>query len=277
MLAAAAVPPGAEPLLTSTPARPIVIDHRAVADFERIPDEFVRAAATRRFLLRSASIGWNMDQGLNCLANHFPDRPRRPSACDRGIPPGQVVHDAKYDRRNWTIELRGNPGWWAKVADFVTRVSAPSVGEPLDVVGFNFNYGDGLPGSTIVERFFRTAPDARFGNVATLEALEKAHPDKVVVWWSMALPRRSSNDMQAFNRQIRAYAVANRKVFLDIADIESHAPDGTPCTDNQGAGLEALCAEYTRERQGGHLNAPGSQRMAKAIWVLMARIAGWSG
>ena len=119
-------------------------------------------------------------------------------------------------------------------------------------------------------------PDARFGNVANLEALEKEHPDTVFVWWSMALPRRSSTGMQQFNRQMRAYAVAHNKVFMDLADIESHRPDGTACTDNEGNGIEAICQDYTNERNAGHLNALGSQRAAKAIWVLMARLAGWT-
>ena len=82
--------------------------------------------------------------------------------------------------------------------------------------------------------------------------------------------------MQQFNRQMRAYAVAHNKVFMDLADIESHRPDGTACTDNEGNGIEAICQDYTNERNAGHLNALGSQRAAKAIWVLMARLAGWT-
>jgi hypothetical protein len=273
LLAAAGAGPRAAPARQQA----LVIDHRAVADFDRLPAEYVRAASELRFLLRSASIGWNIDIGLNCLGNDFPDGTRRSWGCDRELPRDRVIYSSIYSRRRWVIELRGNPGWWDKVSDFTRRVNAIDAAAPFDVVGFNFNYGDGLPGSSIATDFFKHDPNARFGNVAVIEALEKAHPDKTIVWWSMALPRKSATNMESFNRQIRAYAVARKKVFMDLADIESHRPDGSACTDNEGRGIEALCAEYTREVIGGHLNALGSQRAAKAIWVLMARLAGWTG
>lgn len=257
--------------------QPLVIDHRSLADFDGLSALEIKAAAGLRFLLRSASIGWNMDQGLSCLMNHFPDRPRRPNFCDRGIPRGQVVYDARYDRRNWRIELRGNPGWYGKVTDFIGRVNSLKPGERFDVVGFNFNYSDGVEGSAIVDQFFSTAPNAKPVTAGALEALEKRHPEAVFVWWSMALPRRSSPTMQAFNRRIRAYALERGKVLFDLADIESHRADGSPCTDNQGQGLEALCEEYTDERDSGHLNARGSQRAAMALWILMTRLAGKVG
>ena len=63
--------------------------------------------------------------------------------------------------------------------------------------------------------------------------------------------------------------------LMDIGDILSHDPNGALCTYN---GYAALCAEYTDEVEfGGHLNARGQLRMAKAYWVLMAKLAGWSG
>jgi hypothetical protein len=222
-------------------------------------------------IVRTASIGVNIDNGLNCLMNSFAGRPRRPNSCDRGLAADQVVYGSRFDRRNWAIEFRGNPGWYGKVSDFVARVDGLSPADNVDVVAFNLNYADGLPG--LVAQFFTTDPHAPVGNVATLEALEQRHGDLVFVWWSMPLPRRSTSEMQQFNRRIRAYARERKKVLFDIADIESHDPTGAPCTDNQGQGLEAICPQYTDERNNGHLNARGTQRAAKALWVLMARLA----
>lgn len=259
--------------VASLPPDQLVIDHRSVSAFDRLEDRQIQAAAGRRFLLRSASIGWNIDQGLDCLMNRFADRPRRPNFCDRRIPPGEVRFDTKYDRRNWVVEVRGNPGWYGKVADFIERLDRAPAGQSLDVVGFNFNYSDGVPTSDILTQFFSTPASAKSNNLAALEALEKRHPDKTFVWWTMALPRQSSTTMQQFNERLRAYARERNKILFDLADIESHRPDGSACVDNQGAGLEAICQEYTDERNSGHLNARGSQRGAKAIWVLMAKLA----
>lgn len=255
------------------PAQALVIDHRAIAEFGRLTGSQTLAAAKLRFLLRTASIGWGIDQGLNCLMNNFPDRKRRPYACDKGIPAEDVLYGAKYDRRSWVFEIRGNPGWYGKVSDFVDRLDRPKGPETFDVVGFNFNYSDGVAGSDILDHFFSTTAGGKVGNVATLEALEKRHQDKTFVWWTMALPRQSGNTMQEFNQRLRAYAVKGNKVLFDLADIQSHRADGSACVDNQGTKLEAICQDYTDERNSGHLNARGGQRLAKAVWVLMARLA----
>ncbi|OGO25517.1 MAG: hypothetical protein A2W33_05790 [Chloroflexi bacterium RBG_16_52_11] len=84
-------------------------------------------------------------------------------------------------------------------------------------------------------------------------------------------------ESDSFNQQLRAYAIDHNKILMDIADIESHTQDGAPCFDNGGQGHEAICDEYTNEKNAGHLNALGSMRAAKAMWVLMARLAGWEG
>ena len=42
-------------------------------------------------------------------------------------------------------------------------------------------------------------------------------------------------------------------------------------------GYEIICSEYTTEASGGHLGSvsAGKIRVAKAIWVMLAQIAGW--
>ena len=75
---------------------------------------------------------------------------------------------------------------------------------------------------------------------------------------------------------MRSYAITHDKILMDIADIESHHSNGTSCYSTLNNGVEALCDEYTEEDGGGHLNGLGGQRMAKAMWVLMAQLAGWT-
>ena len=66
-----------------------------------------------------------------------------------------------------------------------------------------------------------------------------------------------------------------------IADIELHHPDGTSCTgvdpSKNPTDLIAICPEFTYEKFTGHLNAFGRVRMAKAIWITMALLAGGDG
>ena len=107
-----------------------IIDHRAIEQFDQIPDEFIQRASELRLLLRHASIGVNINDGLNCLMNNF--EARRPNFCDRRIPSEQMIYDGKYDRRNWTFEVRGNPGWWDKAYDFIDRVNGLAPNEAYD-------------------------------------------------------------------------------------------------------------------------------------------------
>ena len=90
-------------------------------------------------------------------------------------------------------------------------------------------------------------------------------------------------------------SIAHNKPLFDVADIESHDPNGNPCYDNRdgvaynngntsenypddGLNIPAICPQYTTEVDGGHLGSvsDGKIRIAKAFWVLMAEIAGWN-
>jgi hypothetical protein len=157
---------------------------------------------------------------------------------------------------------------------FIDRVNglAPN---SYEFVAFKFGYVDGVTGSNIHLKFFDNELDDNFPSIEDLEALEAAHPERTIIYWTMGLARViGTEEAQSFNQQMRAYAIANDKVLMDIGDILSHDPNGALCTYD---GYEALCADYTREEVGGHLNARGMQRMAKAYWVLMAKLAGWDG
>lgn len=270
-----ATPTGAEE------ARPpaLVIDHRSIADFERIPDEYIAKAAQLRLLYRGASVGYNIGEGLDCLANNFVDR--RPFRCDGGLAPDQVLFDPKYDRSNWVFEPHSpppnpNPGWWEKVTLFVDRVDGLGPDEAYDVVTVTFDYVDLIEGANMDDLFFQAERSGSFPIVADMAAVEAAHPELQIFWWTSNLARAiGTSDSESFNQQMRAYAADNGKVLFDMADIESHAPDGAPCFDNKGGGIPAICPDYTEEREAGHLNALGQQRVAKALWVLMARLARW--
>src|SRR5512140_3100423 len=81
---------------TGVRAQSIVADHTATT-LSAVPDAAVAQAAALRLMVRHASVGSNIDDGLDALQ----------------------AQDAKYDRSLWLFEPRGNPGWQAKVDDFV--------------------------------------------------------------------------------------------------------------------------------------------------------------
>ena len=246
-----------------------VVDHQAIAQFHDIPDDYIAAAAELTVMFRHASVGDNISIGLNCLMDAYDPRPHH---CDRDLDPDEIYYDEKYDRSNWDFEFHDPPhsGWWVKVSSFVDRVNEMEPDE-YEFVAFKFGYVDGGEFSIIHEEFFD--PDSGFANYTDLEAMQAANPDKTMLWWTMGLARViGSEPSEVLNDGIRAYVAANDLVLMDIADIVSHDPNGQPCFHN---GHPAMCADYTQELEGGHLNSRGRLYMAKAHWVLMARLAGW--
>ena len=239
-----------------------IIDHRAVDLFETIPDEAIQAAAAFRLMYRHASVGENINFGLDCLRGNFPER--RPSACSG-------FYDLKYNRDNWSFQFRGNPGWIEKVDDFITQVEQQI--NDYDIFTFSLGYVDGMDGGT----YPIISEPENFNSLMfdKLEALEAAHPGKTFILWTMPLARVGYENTQKFNQMVRDYARENNKILFDIADIESHDPQGNKIQND--AGHDIIYQGYTDESRAGHLNTAGRERVAKAFWYLMARVAGWEG
>lgn len=187
------------------------------------------------------------------------------------------------------------PEWSKKLDCFIRYVNAnPS---EYQVYSWQFSYQEawdisGEIGSPKSGFFARSA----LKDIDDFEALEAKHPKAVFVLETANLARAiGSKEGTAFNDQLRAYVRKKGGYLLDVADIESHDPSGKPCFDNRdgvpyvlkgqvrenypddGMDLPALCQHYTTEPDGGHLGAAsaGAIRLAKAWWVMMARIAGW--
>jgi len=210
----------------------IVADHGATA-LSTIPDAALGPAAGLRLLVRHASVGGNINSGLDALQSQ----------------------SAKYDRSRWIFQDRGNPGWQAKVDDLVTQVAAHS--SSYDVLTMKFCFID---------------TDASFTYYQTkMLQLEAAFPGKRFVWWTMPIETTSNGPRQAFNDQVRTFARSSGKVLFDIADIEAHNAAGQKATD--AGGREVMWPEWTSD--GGHLSSAGAQRVASALWWLMARLGGW--
>ena len=214
-------------------AQAIVAGH-AQTNLASIPDSAVSAASALRLMVRHASVGGNISNGLDLLH----------------------AQAAKYDRSRWAFQNRGNPGWKAKVDDLVAQAALQA--SSFDVLTMKFCYID---------------PDASFTYYRdALLGLEASYPTKRFVWWTIPIETSGNTARQAFNDQVRAYALANGKLLFDIADIECHDASGQKRTDTSGR--ELMVAAWTSD--GGHLNDAGSTRVASALWWLMARIAGWS-
>lgn len=293
---------------TPPPEGAIIVDHTAVDLFDHIPEQYLVAAADLRMHFIDRSVGGNIDDGLDCLTHNSSNT--APNHCVRyqhvvpefSVDPSVVNWDRPggYDRSNWTFEFwaegQNCNQWFEKVTCFIQMVT-PSM-HTLDVVSFQFSYLEVDIGSTIADQpggYFWNNPG--YADVFDQEMFEANYPHATFIYWTSSLARGiGSQESVLFNEQMRQYAIANGKPLFDVADILAHDPDGNPCYDNRDGvpydngnnhenypddGLDtlAICQHYTTETDGGHLGSvsAGKIRVAKAFWVLMARIAGWDG
>jgi hypothetical protein len=187
-------------------AQGFAVDHTATA-LASIPDAALGPAASLRLLLRHASVGGNINSGLDALRSQ----------------------NAKYDRSRWILQNRGNPGWQAKVDDLVAQAAAYA--SSYDVLTMKFCYIDSDASFT----YYRDK----------MLQLETGYPAKRFVWWTMPIETSGNVARQTFNDLVRTYARANGKVLFDIADIEAHNAAGQKRTD--GSGYEILWPEWTSD------------------------------
>jgi len=295
------------PRAITLPEGPIVVDHTSVALFEQIPETYLQAAANLRMFFMDRSVGGNIDGGLDCLA--YASDEVAPNYCVRhehvvpafSVSPSELnwARSGGYDRSRWVYQYWPESGcgeWYDKVGCFMS-VLDPII-QQYDVVSFQFSYLEVGEASTIEDQpggYLWNNPSRL--DVFDQEAYEAAHPNQVFIYWTTSLSRGIGTDeATAFNDQMRQYAIANGHPLFDVADIVSHDPQGNPCYDNRdgvpydngnqsenypndGQNTLAICQHYTTEVDGGHLGSvsAGAIRVAKAFWVLMARIAGWDG
>jgi hypothetical protein len=287
----------------TVPSPAVVVDHSSVALFDDLPDSAIDAAArlTMRFVDRS--VGANIDSGLDCLA--FESTADAPSHCRRAthVEPAFSVdptvlawsRSGGYDRANWRFlgwSGEGCGDWPTLTACFGRLIDAES--ESIDVAGFQFSYLEVMPGSTIAAGSAGWIDNP--SGAAELAAWRARNPSVTFVVWTTSLARSiGSAEAQDLNRQLSEYARVEGLPLLDVADILATDPAGNACFDNRdgvpyrwpdgggedhpddGLDIPAICQHYTTEVEGGHLGSvsAGKIRVAKAIWVLMAQLAGW--
>ncbi len=301
-----AVPTRAEAGATAVTGASIVVDHTSVDLFDDIPDDYITAASELRMLFVDMSVGQNIHEALNCLSQPSPEA--APSFCFVTNHKGDAAYSADpallrwdrpggYDRSSWQYRTYegGGCGYWYEKIDCYLAMITPIM-DQYDVLSYQITYNDVLPRSNIADKtagYFVDSP--AHSDVYDQAAFEADYPDKQFIYWTTSLARAiGTAEADAFNAQMRQYALENGQILFDVADILSHDPDGNPCYDNRdgvpysdgnlsedypddGEDYLAICPHYTTEIDGGHLGSvsTGAIRVAKAFWVLMAQIAGW--
>lgn len=248
----ASTPNPVEPSAQAT--KGLTVDHTNYRAIEAASAATLAKVAGLRVFFAHASVGGNMVGGLRAL--HERDAGRYPlDVRSAGERPPTTAKGTFYEFD------RGNPGAAAKIADFARYAAAGWSKPNVDAVLNKFCYID---------------PDASFDDYTrSMLEIERRAPGTAVLYATIPVCTQAddANDKrEAFNERLRAWASANKKPLLDIADIEAYEPSGRGHTyARAGKTYRTLSAGYTDD--GGHLNAAGSEAVAKGVYSLLAKVA----
>ena len=121
--------------------------------------------------------------------------------------------------------------------------------------------------------------------LSSMETLEAEYPEVTFIYMTDTCDTTGDTGYNRWlrNEQIRQYCIEKDKVLFDFADLEAWSADGTEQSTyfHEGSGLNIPYwhEDWSTGQQNefGHINEAGTVMKAKAMWWLLARIAGWDG
>ncbi len=235
----------------------IVIDHTSIEAVASYPQSTMDLIGEQSWYFAHASVGGNMLDGMASLAQSDPSRFLMDiNAVDdyEAAPPSPELGTV-YENH------RGNPPWQDKITMFEDAVRDLEWRDPnVHVVMNKLCYIDWMADAQVY--------------LESMAMLEAEFPETVFVY--MTIPLKTAQDSESiaraeYNQTVREFCQGRDCILLDIADIESHDPDGNLVTFNSGGvDYPIMFGDYTYD--GGHLTLAGAERVALGWYAAAAAI-----
>jgi hypothetical protein len=231
----------------------IIADHKAAAAFTSIPSSYI-ASVPHAFSIfyGHTSHGSQLITGLDMVAREL----REPES-----PHPFVIQEYDGD-----LGTEGDLAW----VD-ATRSALDAAGNQINLV--MWSWCGGVSGNT------EAGIDAY---LSAMDQLAKDYPAVTFVYMTGHLDGTGPDEnLYRRNEQIRAWCRDGGRVLFDFADIESYDPDGNYYADGSDAceWCATWCAQHDCPdcNDCAHSHCFNCYQKGRALWWMLARLAGWTG
>jgi hypothetical protein len=255
--------------------KPLIIDHTC-RDISKIPESWIDRVKSMVLHHTGQSHGRQVPHGMETLELQSSVFSQTQGENDIPIGPGlRITRGQRSASNSWQSSIGPESYWQGEAGKDWTR-------RTLDYHKANGNRVDASLHTWCWH--LRSWNESQVNDyLASMEALEEEYPDVTFVYMTDTADTTGDTGYNRWrrNEQIRAYCRANNKVLFDFADLETWSADGrvqnTYYYSGSGDHIPYWHPDWTSPPfySDGHINEAACTMKAKAMWWLLARLAGW--
>jgi len=264
----------------------IIADHRVVAEYEKIPQNYIDLVKRMWLTVPGESHSGGYRLGLQLLKSA--DAKFQVNITESGSPEGYSDQHLRASCATWG-DIDNATGWiysygeqdWFTSAQAIARTKAGITycntnNLTISAMGFAWCY----------DPYIEVGEDITMYLNATQEYIDycksNKYPTKIFFttgpvdeWYT----GQFGYDNYRRYEQIRAYVLLDStRILFDYADILCYDDDGTTSTETwENHTYPAITTKNYLPTTYYHISEAGALRLGKAMWWMLARIAGWDG
>ena len=263
----------------------IIADHTVVDRYDDIPQQYIDEVKKMWLVIAGESHSYAYIKGLDLLEDVDADYTVN-LMLESGTPESYTSSYLRASRATWG-DLTHSSGWIYSYGeeDWITSTTAINRTKdgikycydnniPIAAIGFGWCWDDEV-GLDVNDYFTATQEYVDYCN-------ENDYP--TTVYYTTG-PIDYDTPMYLYDLHVRNEAIRDyidnydgNMVFFDYADIICHDDDGTLYYVMYGdIPVPKVTPTNAGDHTIGHIGEAGAIRLAKALWWMLARIAGWDG